>query len=239
MLNVFPQGLEGTLVIPVVLGVLVTAAFTEAWGWDFVGVVVPGYVASLLLLDPVVAAVVLAEAILTWAAAIGLYRLLTRTGVAFPVFGRDRFYLVLACSVGVRLGCEGFLLPVLAGRAASVWPALQARQHELFGVGLVLVPLTANRLWRPGVGRGLFQLGVEAAVVAAIVRGVLMSAHELLIVGVRSLLRSDGAGVSHFSRHADRAAGDGGRGEPPEPPLWLGLSRHPLPALLALTALRQ
>jgi len=58
MFNVFPPGLEGTLVIPIFVGVLVMAAFNEAWGWDFVGVVVPGYLAAILLLEPTVALVV-------------------------------------------------------------------------------------------------------------------------------------------------------------------------------------
>src|SRR5689334_19975254 len=108
MFNVFPQGLEGTLVIPILIGVLVMAAFTEVLGWDFAGVVVPGYLASVCLLDPVVATTVTLEAIVTWALALAIDRILTHTRIAYPIFGRDRFYLVLAASVIVRIALEGF-----------------------------------------------------------------------------------------------------------------------------------
>src|SRR3954465_7861031 len=113
MFNVFPQGLEGTLVIPIVVGVLTMALLTEAWGWDFVGVVVPGYLASVWLLEPVVATVVVVEAIATWALAGGIDRALTLGRVTFPVFGRDRFFLVLASSVVVRIILEGFVMQAL------------------------------------------------------------------------------------------------------------------------------
>ena len=92
MFNVFPQGLEGTLVIPIFIGVLVMAALNEAWGWDFVGVVVPGYLAAVALLEPTVTAVVGVEALVTWAVATGIDRGLTAARVTFPVFGRDRFF---------------------------------------------------------------------------------------------------------------------------------------------------
>src|SRR5262245_6114331 len=107
MVHIFPQGLEGTLVIPIFVGLLVMAALTEALGWDFVGVVVPGYLASVCLSQPVVAAIVMAEAVATWALAIALDRGLTAARVTHPVFGRDRFFLVLVASVLVRIACEG------------------------------------------------------------------------------------------------------------------------------------
>src|SRR5512141_2624421 len=107
-LHVFPDGLDGTILLPVLLGVLVMATLTEWWGWDFVGLVVPGYLCSVLLLQPWVAAVVLIEAVLTY----GLVKLLdagaTSAGLSFPVFGRDRFFLVLAASIAVRVFLEGW-----------------------------------------------------------------------------------------------------------------------------------
>ena len=91
MLNVFPQGLEGTLVIPIFVGVLVMAALNEAWGWDFVGVVVPGYLAAVCLLEPTVAAVVMVEAVPTWALATGLDRGLTAARITFRCSGGTAF----------------------------------------------------------------------------------------------------------------------------------------------------
>ncbi|HEY6105797.1 MAG TPA: poly-gamma-glutamate biosynthesis protein PgsC/CapC, partial [Anaeromyxobacteraceae bacterium] len=78
VLALFPPGLESTLLVPVLLGALVMAVLTEWWGWDFVGVVVPGYLSSVLLLEPLVAAVVLLEAVATVAAVRGGVALLVR-----------------------------------------------------------------------------------------------------------------------------------------------------------------
>jgi hypothetical protein len=183
MMNVFPQGLEGTLVIPIFIGVLVMAALNEAWGWDFVGVVVPGYLAAISLLEPTVALVVLVEALATWAVAAALDRGLTVARIAFPVFGRDRFFLILAASVAVRIALEGFVLQSLAVALSGRFPALEARRHALFGIGLVLVPLAANRLWAGGVRRGAFQLLVETGLVIVILRGLLLPFTNFALAG--------------------------------------------------------
>ncbi len=169
MLSLFPPGFESTLLVPVLVGALVMAAFTEWWGWDFVGVVVPGYLCSVLLLEPVAAGVVVAEAVVTALAVRGLMATLARTGLAYPVFGRDRFYLILVASVLVRIVVEGLLLQPLAAAIERAAPGFGAHRNELFGIGLVLVPLMANRFWRPGVGPGLFQLGVQTGLVLAVV----------------------------------------------------------------------
>ncbi|HEY3449395.1 MAG TPA: poly-gamma-glutamate biosynthesis protein PgsC/CapC [Myxococcales bacterium] len=182
-LQLFPNGLDGTLLVPVLLGVLVMAALTEWWGWDFVGLVVPGYLCSVLLLQPWVAGVVLVEAILTY----GFVKLLdvgsTRVGFAFPVFGRDRFFLVLAASIAVRVALEGWALQWLAELAQPRWPEIAAHRSELFGIGVVLVPLAANRLWRPGLRSGLLQLGVQTGIVWAVVALLLTRYTNFSIAG--------------------------------------------------------
>jgi hypothetical protein len=183
MVNIFPQGLEGTLVIPIFVGLLIMAALTEAWGWDFVGVVVPGYLASVCLSQPVVAGIVVLEAVATWTLAVAIDRGLTRARVTHPVFGRDRFFLVLVASVMVRIAFEGWLLPAAVGRWGGTFPALQAHQHELFGIGLVLVPLCANRLWTAGPARGLFQMLVQTALVVAVLRLVLLRFTNFSLAG--------------------------------------------------------
>jgi hypothetical protein len=172
MLSIFPHGLDATLLVPVLIGVLVNAAFTETLGWDFVGLVVPGYLCSVIMLQPVVAAVVIIEATLTWSIARALDAGATRAGLIYPVFGRDRFYLILVVSIIVRALAEGLLMgPAVAGLRPS-FPALSAYEPDLFGIGLVLVPLMANRFWRSGWRSGAWQLGVETAVVRLIVLGL-------------------------------------------------------------------
>jgi len=146
-------------------------------------VVVPGYLAAIFLLEPTVAAVVVVEALATWALAAALDRGLVAARVAFPVFGRDRFFLILAASVAVRIALEGFVLQSLASRLSAHLPGLEARRHELFGIGLVLVPLAANRLWSAGVRRGLFQLVVQVGLVALLLRFVLMPFTNFALAG--------------------------------------------------------
>jgi hypothetical protein len=170
---IFPHGLESNLLVPVLLGVLVNFALTEAWGWDFVGVVVPGYLSAVALVEPVVAGVVLVEATLTWAMARLLDAGATRAGLWYPVFGRDRFYFLLVVSIFARLIVEG-AAPALLAFGALAWPRLADFRGETFGIGLVLVPLAANRFWRAGLASGLFQLGIEVGVVRLLLAGLIL-----------------------------------------------------------------
>ncbi|MDB4979567.1 MAG: hypothetical protein JWM82_319, partial [Myxococcales bacterium] len=164
MLALFPHGIESNLLVPVLLGVLVNFALTEAWGWDFVGVVVPGYLAAVTLVQPVVGVVVLVEAALACALARLVDAGATRAGLWYPVFGRDRFFFILVVSLFARLLVES-AAPALLGLGAHLWPPLADYRGETFGIGLVLVPLAANRFWRAGVGSGVFQLAVEVGAV--------------------------------------------------------------------------
>jgi hypothetical protein len=173
MLAIFPHGLESNLLVPVLLGVLVTFALNEAFGWDFVGVVVPGYLSAVTLVEPVVAVIVLLEAVLACALARLVDAGATRAGIWYPVFGRDRFYFILVVSLFARLIVEG-AAPALLGWGARAWPRLADFRGETFGIGLVLVPLTANRLWRAGVRSGLFQLGVETGAVRLLLAGLVL-----------------------------------------------------------------
>lgn len=179
MLHLFPHGLESNLLVPVLLGVLVNWALTETLGWDFVGVVVPGYLSAVALVQPVVAVVVVVEAVLTCALARVLDAGATRLGVWYPVFGRDRFYFILVISIFARLGVE-LAAPVLLGWGAHWLPSLADLRGEMFGIGLVLVPLAANRLWRAGVRSGLFQLGIELGVVRILLAGLVIATNYSL-----------------------------------------------------------
>ena len=75
------------------------------------------------------------------------------------------------------------MLQPLAVRLSAHIPGLEARRHELFGIGLVLVPLLANRLWAGGVGRGAFQVAVQAALVALALRGLLIPFTNFALAG--------------------------------------------------------
>jgi hypothetical protein len=140
---------DNSLLTAVLLGVLILFFLGERFGWPQSGLVVPGYLAGILVVAPEVALVIGIEALLTFALAKAVIAGLPKIFPLDRAFGRDRFFLILLISVGVRLFVE-------AGPGAGwleVWGL--GRVNPLHSVGLVLVPLTANALWMPGFVRGV------------------------------------------------------------------------------------
>ena len=170
-----PGGLDQSIVLAVLLGVWVTLLFTETLGWVFIGLVVPGYLASVLVVQPTTALVIVAEALLTYLVARGLAYGLAPTRVWSPFFGRDRFFLIVIASVLVRQHDQLWLLPAISlwleGQMGVALPPVR----EFYSIGLVLVPLTANLLWKPGALRGLAQLAVVTGLTYALLSGVLLA----------------------------------------------------------------
>src|SRR5215470_5349647 len=118
VLHLFPKsGFDQSTTTPVLLGVLISWAFTETFGWVFAGLVVPGYLAAVFLLDPRAALIDGVEAVFTYGLARALGEWLPRTGFTSRMFGRERFFLVVLCSIVVRLVLEGGVLPRLMPHA--------------------------------------------------------------------------------------------------------------------------
>ena len=175
MLPLFPEfGLENSILTAVVVGVLVLAFFTETFGWVFVGLVVPGYLASIFILHPRSGWIVVGEAVATWALSAFLAGPLSRTQAWSHFFGRERFFLIVLCSVLVRLLCELLLLPALGEALDTRTGGFFGPAAGFFSIGLVLVPLTANGFWKLGPWRGLFQVGVPVALTYGVLRLVLL-----------------------------------------------------------------
>lgn len=149
-----PTGFESSATTPVFVGVIVSWFFTETLGWVFAGLVVPGYLAGVFLLDPRSGAIDVGAALLTYGLAKALDELLPAVGLSFKTFGRERFFLVVLCSLLVRLCVDAVLLRQLFPGA-----------NWAFSTGLVLVPLMANACWKTGLLRGVVQQGVRTAVV--------------------------------------------------------------------------
>ncbi len=172
-MHLFPQtGFDQSATTSVFLGVLVSWFFTETLGWVFVGLVVPGYLASLFLLDARSASIDVLEAALTYGVAYLLGELLARTGLTSRVFGRERFLLVLTVSVLVRLATEAVVLPLLLPHAS--WA---------YSIGLVVVPLLANACWKTGLVSGMIQRGVPTLIVYLLLRFVLLPHTNLSLGG--------------------------------------------------------
>lgn len=174
--QVFPAGgLDQSIVLAVLIGVWVTLLFTETLGWVFVGLVVPGYLASVLVVQPTAAAIIVAEGLATYMLARGLAYGLAPTKVWQPFFGRDRFFLIVVASVLIRQHDQLWLLPGLSSWLESQVGAPLPPVREFYSIGLVLVPLTANLLWKPGVVRGMTQLGVITGVTYLVLTRVLLT----------------------------------------------------------------
>ncbi len=169
-----PGGLDQSIVLAVLVGVWVALLFTETLGWVFVGLVVPGYLASVLVVQPTTAAVIVAEAVLTYFVARALAYALAPTGVWAPFFGRDRFFLIVVASVLVRQHDQLWLLPELSSWLEGQFDLALPPVREFYSIGLVLVPLTANLLWKPGAVRGLGQLTVVTGLTYLVLSGVLL-----------------------------------------------------------------
>ncbi len=172
VLPIFPRyGFDQSVTTPVLLGVLVSWFFTETFGWVFAGLVVPGYLASVFLLDAPGGDIDVLEAVITYGVARLIGEHLSRTGLTTRFFGRERFFLVVLVSVLVRLAVEAWILPRFV---SGVWA---------YSVGLVVVPLAANACWKTGLWRGVVQNGVPTLIVYLVLRYVLTPYTNLSLAG--------------------------------------------------------
>lgn len=154
-LAIFPEnGIDQSLHAPVLVGLLILTFFRETLGWGYAGLVVPGYLAAVFLAAPVTGALMVVEGIIGYllAALVGVW--LPRTGAWSELFGRERFLLVIVCSLLTRLGLEALWIPH--------WVELYGLEHsrELYSIGLVLVPLLANSFWNAGLLKSLPHVAV-------------------------------------------------------------------------------
>lgn len=178
--EVFPGGFQDSTVrTPVLVGLLIVWFFQETFGWNFTGLVVPGYLAAVLAVEPVVGAVMLVEALLTWLVATAVMDWMPHSAPLSRPFGRDRFFLMLAASIGVRLLVEGALLEWIGPGLGS------ETARTLHSVGLVVVPLAANALWRTGLALGLSRLLVTTGLTWAVIEWVLLPYTNLSLEGFR------------------------------------------------------
>ncbi len=157
-----PNGLDRSLHVVVTFGLLVTTFFAETYGWTYAGLVVPGYLAAVLVAAPVTGLVMVGEGLLThWIVSVVGHTVPRRTGAWSTVFGRERFFLYIIVAIIVRLFMEGVVFPWATAR----WSFTHAR--ELYSMGLVLIPLLANAFWNSGLGH----VGPRLAILTALSYG--------------------------------------------------------------------
>ncbi len=180
-IDLFPaSGLDNSLFTAVLLGLLCVFLLKESYGWIFTGLVVPGYLASVFVIQPLSGAVIVGEALVTYLVARGVSDHLSRVLPYHRFFGRERFFLILLCSVAVRLVGEALVLPAAAGALSARGLAPPDLVANLFSIGLIVVPLTANAMWKTGIG-GWPQVAVPTAAVYLALRLVLIPHTNLSI----------------------------------------------------------
>lgn len=168
------RGLDQSILLAVMVGMLSLAIFVEAYGWVFVGLVVPGYLASVMVVNPAAAAAVVFEALVTYVIVRALSDTLSRSGAWSPFFGRERFFLIVLVSVVVRQNSEIWLLDAIAAPIDDFAGTNLVGTRQLSSIGLVLVPLVANMFWKLDVRRGLVQVGVPTVITYAALQLVLL-----------------------------------------------------------------
>ncbi|MCW5203160.1 poly-gamma-glutamate biosynthesis protein PgsC/CapC, partial [Desulfobulbus sp. US4] len=175
ILNIFPQGsLAGSVITPIWIGVCIVAWFNLRLGWVLSGLVVPGYLVPLLLIKPWAVCVILIEAVLTYLLVWFFSERLSKVFGFTNLFGRDRFFALLAVSVLVRLGVDTFLLPLLGEYLRTEWGILFDYRNDFHSFGLIITALIANQLWKPGLRTGTMNLVVTVGLTWLVVRFLLM-----------------------------------------------------------------
>lgn len=175
LLPIFPDGsLASSVVTTVWVGVFIVVFFNLRLGWVMSGLVVPGYLAPIVLLKPWSAAVIVFEAAVTYLIVYLASEKLSRTGLWSSFFGRDRFFALILTAVGVRVLFDGFLLPGLVAWLETQGAGDIAWRNDLQSFGLVILALIANMFWKPGLWRGLRALAVILGLTVLITRYVLM-----------------------------------------------------------------
>ncbi len=174
MLNLFPPPLvDISLLTAVLVGVLLVWALSELFGWHRSGLVVPGYLAGVFVIQPMAGFVIVVEATLTWLVSALIIEILPRILPMERAFGRARFLTILLVSVALRLAIEGESLAWLASQLGLDWSV------PLHSLGLVLVPLAANAMWHPGWFRGIPMVAVPTLIVYLLLVLVLLPGTNL------------------------------------------------------------
>lgn len=175
ILSLFPpQGVDQTIHVAILLGVLALLFLNESFGWVYSGLVVPGYLASLLVLAPLSTAAVMFEAVLTFGLARMLSELASKSGAWSRFFGRERFLLLVFVSVVVRQSSELWVLPEILRWVDGELGTNYRLTRDMSSIGLVLVPLTANMFWKLDLRSGLVQIAVPTLMVFVVLRYVLL-----------------------------------------------------------------
>ena len=172
---IFPfESVAITLTTAVWVGVCVTIFFNLRLGWTLSGLVVPGYLAPLLITRPITGLVILLEAVLTYLIVRAVSSVPSRQPYWSNLFGRDRFFLIVVVSVLVRAIFDGWLLPILGQYIVEEFGLSFNYRENLRSFGLIVVALIANYFWKPGLRRGFLPVAVTSLITFLIIKFILV-----------------------------------------------------------------
>lgn len=179
--NIFPimlfpsGGLASSVIVPVWVGVLVVAFFNLRFGWVLSGLVVPGYLVPMLIVNPVLAFVNFAEALITLMLAMLVSNRISIWANLSHFFGRDRFFLIVLISIFVRLTLDTWGFDIIGGWFADLTGEQIPLRNDLHSFGLIIIALMSNQMWKTGVLRGSLHIFVTVGITLVIVRYGLMT----------------------------------------------------------------
>ncbi len=153
---IFPEnGLANSVIPPVLVGLSISTFFAETIGWNFSGLIVPGYLAPIFIVKPLSGVVIIVEALITYIILRILSDGFSRFGIWSRFFGQDAFFALLVLSILVKCILEGPMQPIIGDLLVRVFPGHFDFKNELHSTGLIVVPLMANIFWRHGIRKNL------------------------------------------------------------------------------------
>ncbi|MES2494274.1 MAG: poly-gamma-glutamate biosynthesis protein PgsC/CapC [Pseudomonadota bacterium] len=175
------------MITTVWVGVFVISFFNLRFGWVLSGLVVPGYLAPLIIARPWSAMVIMIEASVTYFLVWLFSEKLSGARTWSSVFGRDRFMALVLVSIAVRLCFDGWLLPSVADWLEARYDVGFDWRSNLHSFGLIIISLFANQLWKPGYVRGMANSLVIVGLSTLIIRYGLMEFTNFRISSVSYL----------------------------------------------------
>lgn len=188
ILSILPEGgLAVSLICTVGIGVMVTAFFNLRFGWLLSGLVVPGYMAPILILSPAAGITIIFEGIVTYFITSFLSRIGAQWNLWSEFFGRDRFFAIFLFSAIVKVVFDFFLLAKFASFLSNYYNIQFDYENNLHSFGLVIIALIANQFWKRGVKGEFLPFFVVLGVTYLLIRYGLMEWTNFRITGIAYL----------------------------------------------------
>lgn len=170
-----PQGgLAVSVASTVWVGAVIVCILNLRLGWSLAGLVIPGFLAPLIIMKPIVAVIDIAQGIIAYL----IVKYITDFGVRIKkwdsFFGRERFFALIISSVFVRLIFDGLIFKYLGHFLQNKYNYQFDYQDNLNSYGLIVVALIANQFWKEGIAKQIIPFLITITLTCLAVRYGLM-----------------------------------------------------------------